>query len=45
MEKVLVGLSGGADSKARRAQIARACGLPEDMTANALLDALRMLLT
>ena len=39
------GLSGGADSKARRAQIARACGLPEDMTANALLDALRMLLT
>lgn len=39
------GLSGGADSKARRAQIARACGLPADMTANALLDALRMLLT
>ena len=39
------GLSGGADSKARRAEIARACGLPEDMTANALLDALKMLLT
>lgn len=41
----LDGLSGGADSKARRAQIARACGLPEDMSANALLDALKMLLT
>lgn len=39
------GLSGGADSKARRAEIARACGLPEDMTANALLDALKMLVT
>ena len=39
------GLSGGADSKARRAEIARSCGLPEDMTANALLDALKMLLT
>ena len=41
----LDGLSGGADSKARRAEIARACGLPADMTANALLDALKMLLT
>lgn len=41
----LDGLSGGAHSKARRAQIARACGLPEDMSANALLDALKMLLT
>ena len=41
----LDGLSGGADSKARRAQIARVCGLPEDMSANALLDALKMLLT
>ena len=39
------GLSGSADSKARRAEIARSCGLPEDMTANALLDALKMLLT
>ena len=39
------GLSGGQDSKQRRAQIATACGLPADMTANALLDALRMLLT
>ena len=39
------GLSGGPDSKARRAQIALLCGLPADMTANALLDALRMLLT
>lgn len=41
----LDGLSGSANSKARRAQIARSCGLPEDMTANALLDALKMLLT
>ena len=41
----LDGLSGGADSKARRAEIAKACGLPADMTANALLDALRLLLT
>ena len=41
----LDGLSGGTDSKTRRAQIARACGLPEDMSANALLDALKMLLT
>jgi len=39
------GLSGGTDSKARRAEIARRCGLPEDMTANALLDALRMLMS
>lgn len=39
------GLSGGPDSKAKRAQLAQACGLPADMTANALLDALRMLLT
>lgn len=39
------GLSGGEGSKARRAQIARACGLPADMTANALLDALRMLIS
>lgn len=41
----LDGLSGGADSKARRAEIALACGLPADMTANALLDALRLLLS
>ena len=41
----LDGLSGGADSKAKRAEIALACGLPADMTANALLDALRLLLS
>ena len=41
----LDGLSGGTDSKARRAEIAKACGLPADMTANALLDALRLLLS
>ena len=41
----LDGLSGGADSKAKRAEIALSCGLPADMTANALLDALRLLLS
>ena len=39
------GLSGGADSKARRAQLARALSLPEDMTANALLEAVRLVAT
>lgn len=36
------GLSGGADSKRRRSEIAAAYGLPEDMTANALLGALNI---
>lgn len=39
------GLSGGENSRTRRDEIARACGLPAGMSANALLDALRMLLT
>ena len=39
------GLSGGADSKVRRAQLARALSLPEDMTANALLEAVRLVAT
>ena len=39
------GLSGGENSRARRDEIALACGLPAGMSANALLDALRMLLT
>lgn len=39
------GLSGGENSRARRDELARACGLPAGMSANALLDALRMLLT
>lgn len=36
------GLSGGADSRARRAQLAKALSLPEDMTANALLEAVKL---
>ena len=39
------GLSGGENSRARRDAIALSCGLPTGMSANALLDALRMLLT
>ncbi len=39
------GLSGGENSRARRDEIALLCGLPAGMSANALLDALRMLLT
>ncbi len=39
------GLSGGENSRARRDAIALSCGLPAGMSANALLDALRMLLT
>lgn len=38
------GLSGGADSKRRRAEIARIYELPTDMTANALLGALNILI-
>ena len=39
------GLSGGEDSKNRRANLARALSLPEDMTANALLEAVRLVAT
>ncbi len=39
------GLSGGADSARRRAELAGSLNLPEDMTANALLAALRILLS
>lgn len=39
------GLSGGTDSASRRADLAKKLGLPQDMTANALLEALRILLT
>lgn len=38
------GLSGGSDSKRRRAEIARVYELPTDMTANALLGALNILI-
>jgi ribonuclease M5 len=36
------GLSGGEDSRSKRASLARALSLPEDMTANALLEAVRL---
>ena len=39
------GLSGSEDSKTRRAALARALSLPEDMTANALLEAVRLVAT
>lgn len=39
------GLSGGAGSAARRDALARAVGLPEGMSANALLEALKILVT
>lgn len=39
------GLSGGKNSAARRAALLKACGLPAHMTANALLEALNILMT
>ena len=39
------GLSGREDSSSRRAELCKRLGLPEDMTANALLEAMRMLIT
>ncbi len=39
------GLSGGANSAVRRDELAQSVGLPAGMTANALLEALRLLLT
>ena len=36
------GLSGGADSSKKRAQIARALGFPIDMSANALIEAINL---
>lgn len=38
-----LGLSGGADSKARRTALLKALDLPEHMSANALLDTLNLL--
>lgn len=40
----LDGLSGGADSVARRARLAERLSLPTDMTANALLEAMNLLI-
>ena len=39
------GLSGREDSSVRRAAVCKRLGLPEDMTANALLEAMRILIT
>ena len=39
------GLSGKADSSLKRAALCRRLGLPEDMTANALLEALKILVS
>jgi ribonuclease M5 len=39
------GLSGGDDSREKRAELCRRLGLPEDMTANALLEALKILIS
>ena len=38
-------LSGGADSAARRGEFAEKVGLPPDMTANAMLAALKLMMT
>ena len=40
-----LGLSGGADSEARRKKIARLLRLPENLSANALLEAICLLVT
>ncbi len=40
-----LGLSGGADASAKRAELLKKCGLPERMSANAMLQALNMLYT
>ena len=37
------GLSGGADSRAKRDALAQRMGLPSGMTANALLEAIKIL--
>ena len=40
-----LGLSGGADSKAKRLALLKKLGLPEHMSANAMLEALNILFT
>jgi ribonuclease M5 len=40
-----LGLSGGADASAKRLELLKKCGLPERMSANAMLEALNMLYT
>ena len=39
------GLSGGDDSKSKRAMLAKELSLPDDMSANALLEALNLLIS
>jgi ribonuclease M5 len=39
------GLSGSSNSKEKRAELARALSLPDDMTANALLEAMNLLIS
>ena len=39
------GLSGGSGSSLKRAELAKALGFPHDMSANALLAALKMLIS
>lgn len=43
MDMYLRGMSGGPDAKTRRAALAEALGLPQDMTANSLLDAINVI--
>ena len=42
-EQVLLGLSGGQDSAARRQALLKKLDLPEHLTANGLLEALNLL--
>lgn len=44
-DMMALGLSGGADSGAKRLALQKKLGLPEHMSANALLQALNMLIT
>ena len=43
LDMYLRGMSGGPDAKERRAMLAEALGLPQDMTANSLLDAINVI--
>ena len=41
--RLLIGLSGGADSAAKRSRLLRKVALPEHLTANGMLEALNLL--
>ena len=45
MEKVVLGLSGGVGSNEKRLALLKHLGLPEHMSANAMLQALNLLYT